>query len=122
MPVSRLGERALALQNPYLEGEDVRAWQRIIQTHPTLGTPRLQVSGVFDELTDAVTRIWQAEHGLTTDGVVGATSLVESRATSLITTLEGDVQPQYGLLPARTEVEDILARRRAEADARVKGV
>lgn len=109
----RLGERVLALQDPPLEGPDVAAWQRIIQTHPILGTVRLQESGVFDDLTDTVTRLWQGEHGLTIDGVVGAVSLLTARATM------GPPNPEFPI-PPRNDVEDILAQRRLDAEARVQ--
>lgn len=112
----RLGERVLALKTPHIEGPDVVAWQRIIETHPILGTPRLQVTGVFDELTDAVTRIWQGERHLTVDGVVGAVTLLEARATANVF---GDAMLEMPV-PPRQDVEDILARRRLDAEARVK--
>lgn len=108
-----LGERILELVSPPLQGPDVEAWQRIISTHPTLGTERLQVSGVFDDLTDTITRVWQSEHGLTVDGIVGPVALTVARQVS---EPEADSRP----LPSRQAVEDALARRRAEADKRVR--
>lgn len=107
-----LGERILELTDPPLQGSDVEAWQRIICTHPILGTVRLRVSGVFDDLTDTITRLWQSEHGLVSDGIVGPVALTAARH---VTEEEGDPRP----LPVRQDVDDALARRRARADKRV---
>ncbi len=110
---SVLGTRILELTEPMLTGADVEAWQRIIQTHPILGDRRLEVSGVFDDLTDTVTRLWQGERGLVVDGIVGPASLIEARQ---VTEPETDPRP----LPFREWVDDALARRRAKADERVR--
>lgn len=107
-----LGERVLYLDDPPLGGDDVASWQRIISTHPILGTPRLQVNGVFDDLTDTITRRWQAEHSLSVDGIVGPVVLSTARH---VTEKEGDPRP----LPARSDVEDVLAYRQAALEERV---
>jgi peptidoglycan hydrolase-like protein with peptidoglycan-binding domain len=44
-------------------GPDVIVWQKIIGVSPA--------DGSFGPLTDAATRIWQTQHGLTADGKVG---------------------------------------------------
>lgn len=107
-----LGERVLYLADPPLGGDDVASWQRIIGTHPILGTQRLRVNGVFDDLTDTMTRLWQSEHGLTVDGIVGAVVLTAARH---VTEKEGDPRP----VPTRSDVEDVLALRQVVAEERI---
>lgn len=61
-PVPAPAPRTLRLVTPHLTGEDVREWQAVLDMH---------VTGIYDETTQALTKIWQAEHGLQDDGVVG---------------------------------------------------
>lgn len=81
-PTPATANRLLALQEPRLEGEDVRAvQQRLLDLdYSQIGT----VDGVFGPQTDAAVRAFQQTNRLQVDGVVGPQTharLVSSEAT-----------------------------------------
>src|SRR5262245_14345369 len=51
-----------------LEGADVKAWQQQLQRD---GYSQVEPDGKFGPITTAATKAWQAERGLSPDGVVG---------------------------------------------------
>jgi N-acetyl-anhydromuramyl-L-alanine amidase AmpD len=53
-------------------GDDVRAWQERLLA---LGYRPGKADGIFGARTDTATRVFQSEHGLRVDGVVGANTL-----------------------------------------------
>lgn len=53
------------------EGDQVKAWQRILRGY---GYDRCTVDGDFGARTEQYTKDWQAERGLSADGVVGKVS------------------------------------------------
>ena len=67
----RLGSRVLRLTQPILEGDDVRELQIALNK---VGF-NLEVDGYFGPTTDEVVRKFQADKGLTVDGIVGAATL-----------------------------------------------
>ena len=99
-----LGNRILELVEPQLEGADVAAWQRIIQTDPIFGRKRLDEGGVFGPMTDTITRVWQVEHGLYPDGIVGPETLLSARQ---VTEPEGKPRPY----PTTEDVKAAVSRR-----------
>jgi len=56
-------------------GEDVRRVQRALNAASPRA--RLPISGVYDALTQAAVRTWQAKNGIADNGVVGAASWAE---------------------------------------------
>ena len=67
----RLGSRVLRLTQPILEGDDVRELQIALNK---VGF-NLEVDGYFGPTTDEVVRKFQADKGLTVDGIVSAATL-----------------------------------------------
>ena len=65
--------RALRLQDPMLQGEDVRAWQQRMADRGWRGADGapLDVDGYFGPDSDRAARLFQEEKGLTVDGIVG---------------------------------------------------
>jgi peptidoglycan hydrolase-like protein with peptidoglycan-binding domain len=65
--------RLLRLTDPHLRGEDVRAWQQRMRGRGWRGSAGdpLDVDGVFGPDSDRAARLFQAEHGLVVDGIVG---------------------------------------------------
>lgn len=59
--------RYLSVQNPPLTGADVRTWQ----SQMSMRGWRIGVDGVYGAGSEAVCRAFQAEKGLTVDGIVG---------------------------------------------------
>lgn len=60
-------ERTLQLQAPPMQGDDVRAVQQALVNAGI----QLAVDGVFGQNTDAAVKQFQAQKGLTVDGIVG---------------------------------------------------
>lgn len=106
-PGPELGSRLLHLTEPMIEGADVKAWQRIIRTEPLTGRVRLDESGMFGPMTDTVTRIWQVEHQLEPDGIVGPHTLAAARQ---VTEAELVARPT----PSLAEVRAVIERRKAK--------
>ena len=62
--------RVLKLTKPNMSGPDVTAWQLVLQSAGyDLG--KSGADGFFGPTTEALTKKWQAAHGLTPDGQVG---------------------------------------------------
>lgn len=68
-----LGDRLLRLAEPYMRGDDVRAWQQIVA---------VEDDGVFGPDTAAATEAWQRSRALVDDGVVGPKTLAATRPTT----------------------------------------
>jgi peptidoglycan hydrolase-like protein with peptidoglycan-binding domain len=67
-PVEGFGRpRLLRLEEPHLEGDDVRALQAALVTVGIAG----EVDGVFSEATDLAVRQFQEQRGLEVDGIAG---------------------------------------------------
>lgn len=61
-------DRLLKLQNPYLRGEDIRQVQLALNRAGF----SIEADGVFGPGTAELVKQWQAQQGLTADGIVGA--------------------------------------------------
>lgn len=73
--------RYLRLGKPYMTGEDVHALQARLAKRGW----RITVDGVFGPQTDQVIRAFQAEKGLTVDGIVGPVTWVAIFRTDNVT-------------------------------------
>lgn len=81
-------------------GETVAKWQRMIGVTP--------VDGNFGSGTDAATRKWQSDHGLTSDGVVGVASwakaLEKTSPTGMLALEWNQASPEIPSPPAPPSV------------------
>lgn len=91
----RLGERLLYLRQPRLRGDDVADLQDLLTR---LGFDCQKVDGVFGPNTDVAIRAFQAEMGLTVDGILGPATLREIRR----------ILPPHGLGPPVTYLKEHL--------------
>lgn len=64
--------RLLRLTTPPMRGDDVRAVQERLRDV----APALVLDGVYGPMTEAAARLWQAQHGLKPDGIVGPATRV----------------------------------------------
>jgi peptidoglycan hydrolase-like protein with peptidoglycan-binding domain len=85
-PVLRLGST----------GEEVKQWQAILG---------ITQSGIFDDATKKATLIWQANHNLVTDGVVGASTWTAAKSVTPSTAVAAATQ---GLQNAQVQVASFL--------------
>lgn len=69
------GRRLLKFSDPLMQGEDVRKVQQEL-VHAGLLVAN-QVSGVYDQATEAAVSKFQAQRGLSPDGVVGPQTLLQ---------------------------------------------
>lgn len=88
-----LGDRLLALTDPYMRGPDVRAWQRMIGVAD---------DGVFGPDTDETTRLYQALLGVKADGIVGPATLAATQ--------EDDMTPEDRVLLAQAAADAAEAK------------
>ncbi|MEE8601911.1 peptidoglycan-binding protein [Euzebya tangerina] len=72
--------RALRLEDPMLQGQDVRAWQQRMAERGWRGADGapLAVDGFFGPDSQRAARLFQEEKGLTVDGIVGPATWAEA--------------------------------------------
>ena len=68
--------RLLRLEDPPMRGDDVRTWQARMRERGWRGADGdpLDVDGIFGPDSDRAARLFQQEHGLEIDGIVGPTT------------------------------------------------
>lgn len=66
--------RMFAVTSPYMRGNDIRYFQGACNAKRFRGTP-IPVDGIYGPDTAVVVRNFQADHGLTVDGIVGPQTL-----------------------------------------------
>jgi peptidoglycan hydrolase-like protein with peptidoglycan-binding domain len=84
--------RPLQLQTPNMSGPDVAGWQRFLTNR---GVFQSTIDGFFGQESDSATRAYQANAGLTVDGVVGANTMAKAVADGYQSTA-GDTLPVGG--------------------------
>ena len=92
--VSEPGVRLLQLRQPFMTGQDVADWQKVVG--PFAGMPGLKADGWFGPMTDQATREFQRRQNLTVDGIVGPVTRRKMDDCIRFVTAFAQTQPNVG--------------------------